>query len=91
MLQVTIFNTALKAELEEAENIKESEALAKRLCSITEKGLQAKKIDNKTLRAMERCKGLTESIDSLSPQTSKDIYNNVKMDESDLEQIFIEQ
>ena len=40
---------------------------------------------------MERCKGLTESIDSLSPQTSKDIYNNVKMDESDLEQIFIEQ
>ncbi|XP_058788732.1 uncharacterized protein LOC131662806 [Phymastichus coffea] len=87
--RVTVFNTALKQEYEITDKIRESEELAKKLCEITDKALLAKKINNKSLRAIEKCKGLQESLDSIKPQVKRDIYNP-RINERDLEQIIID-
>ncbi|XP_003425747.4 uncharacterized protein LOC100680211 [Nasonia vitripennis] len=86
--RVTVFNAALKEELENTENIKESEEAARTLCKIIDKGLSAKKLSSKTTRAIEHRKGLFESLDSLKPQTDKDIYNP-RLKESDCDQIIL--
>jgi hypothetical protein len=87
-LQVTIFNAALKEECEVTKQIKESEDLAKELCSIINQGLCAKKLSNKTLRAIEKCNGLKESINSLKQQTDKDNFNP-RLNDCELEDVIL--
>ncbi|XP_011494116.1 PREDICTED: protein MIS12 homolog [Ceratosolen solmsi marchali] len=86
--RVTIFNAALKEELEVIEQIKDSEDLAKELCCIVDKSLSTKKLSNKTLRAIEKYKGLKESIDSLKQQIDKDNFNP-RLNDNELEDIII--
>ncbi|XP_014217099.1 protein MIS12 homolog [Copidosoma floridanum] len=87
--RVTTFHAALKEEVATVERIRESEKLAIKLCNITDKGLSAKKLKSKNVKAIEKITSLTESLNSLQPQTQKEIYNP-RLNETDLEQVFLD-
>ncbi|KAJ8678629.1 hypothetical protein QAD02_014416 [Eretmocerus hayati] len=87
--RVSVLNAAMKEELDTIEKLEPPRELAKKLCSIVDKGLMAQNFNNRTLQAVKECKELVSSLDSLDPQLQKERFNP-KLDENDLNQILID-